>query len=60
MSLTREEWKEMWKSIKKIERTFISIPDVTTTRQKIRDIVVARLEVDKIKNQIESVIGQME
>ena len=53
MSLTREEWCKMWESIKRIEinaRLLKSPP----TKQNIL------YEVQNIKKQIQSVIGQME
>lgn len=52
MSLTREQWLEMWISIKKIESEIYFFP--------MRNVRVMRPEVDKIKSQIQSVIGQME
>lgn len=52
MSLTREEWGKMWESIKIIE--YASDATAKTSR------LVIKREVEKIKKQIESVIGQME
>lgn len=53
MSLTRAQWTEMWDSVKKIE--------VNTTRLKSPPTKQVTLyEVKKIKELIQSVIGQME
>ena len=53
MSLTREEWEEMWKHAKNIENAagFLKAPP---TKQTIL------WEIRKIKDQIQQVIGQME
>jgi len=55
MSLTRDEWAKMWESIKTIERLndyqYFRKPDVFNKIQK---------EVEYIKKQIQSVVGQME
>lgn len=53
MSLTREQWVEMWKSIKKIEAQSYGL--ISEAKKKI---ILA--EVKKIKKQIQEVIGQME
>lgn len=47
MSLTRDEWIEMWKSIKYVE--------MHETLSK-----ASRKELKKIKDQIQSVVGQLE
>lgn len=52
MSLTREEWNEMWKSIKYIEGIAIHLH---TPR---KDLIL--METRKIKELIQQVIGQME
>lgn len=53
MSLTRQEWEEMWKTCKTIEGLLrFAMPLVT--RQRLQN------QVNKIKKQIQSVIGQME
>lgn len=66
MSLTRNQWIEMWETVKMIEAEcnhlkfhtihLQHIP-VAIPRQKVRAILK---ETVKIKNAIESVIGQME
>lgn len=52
MSLTRAEWEEMWESIKKIE--------ILSTYSTIRLELAIKKETNKIKEQIQQVIGQME
>lgn len=52
MSLSREQWEQMWESIKLIERKLNELP--LYRRQ------TASEEIKKIKNQIQSVIGQQE
>ncbi len=52
MSLTRAEWEEMWKSIKKVEN-FVQASPMYRNQSTLR-------EVKKIKDQIQQVIGQME
>lgn len=54
MSLTRNQWINMWEEIKKIERLTFSIH---TTARKKEEILI---EVGKIKGKIQEVIGQME
>lgn len=54
MSLTRAEWEEMWKSIKRLENL------VEFHVRFGRPRIEALREVEKIKQQIQSVIGQME
>jgi hypothetical protein len=53
MSLTRAEWCRMWESIKKIEYE-IQLPMWKKRRREILQ------ETERIKEQIQSVIGQME
>jgi hypothetical protein len=53
MSLTRDEWCKMWESIKTIEIATKMLKS-PPTRQ------IIRYEVEKIKKQIQSVVGQME
>jgi hypothetical protein len=55
MSLTRDEWLQMWESIKKIER----LADYLYFTNLIRSNEIKR-ECEFIKKQIQSVIGQME
>lgn len=64
MSLTRNDWLEMWALIKLIESNTKSIRlrglnpyDGDTTRKIINQVSI---ECNKIKKQIESVIGEME
>lgn len=53
MSLTRDEWCKMWESIKTIESILVlALP--LYRRQHLQQ------EIDAIKKQIQSVIGQME
>lgn len=56
MSLTRNEWEEMWESIKRIEQ----MATITLNRLRKIHILAIDTEVVKIKKQIQSVIGQME
>lgn len=53
MSLTREEWCKMWESVKRIEFNAGRLKSPPT-----KQIII--WEVQKIKKQIQSVIGQME
>lgn len=53
MSLTREQWIEMWDSAKKIEVNANKLKSPPTKQ-------VILYEVKKIKEQIQEVIGQME
>lgn len=53
MSLTRAQWVEMWESIKSIEAD-AKILNSKVVKKSILD------EVQRIKEQIQSVIGQME
>ena len=55
MSLTRDQWVEMWNDIKGIERTVKFCQEMPRGQ---RAIILSKIE--KIKNQIQSVIGQME
>lgn len=54
MSLIRAEWEKMWQSVKRIERS------VTVAPSNKKEATIILNEVKKIKEQIESVIGQME
>jgi transcription initiation factor IIE alpha subunit len=47
MSLTREQWEEMWKSIK-----YVEMHEQLSNK--------SRKETQKIKDLIQSVVGQME
>jgi hypothetical protein len=64
MSLTRAQWEEMWKSVKAIENYALQIESKTvwdSRGQVIRskcDLILN--EVREMKEQIQSVIGQME
>lgn len=55
MSLTREEWLEMWKSVKFIEAN-LQLSSGMTSYMQIRIFN----ELHKVKRQVQSVIGQME
>lgn len=52
MSLTRDQWASMWESIKLIES--LNRCDGSPREKRIQK------EVDYIKKQIQSVVGQME
>lgn len=52
--MTRKEWEELWETTKRIER---EVQGLETT--SIRRIRIQR-EVEKIKEKIQEVIGQME
>lgn len=54
MSLTREQWEEVWRSIKEIEKDARSLKVSTWQRESILE------EVKFIKEKIESVVGQQE
>lgn len=61
MSLTRAQWIEMWESAKEIENLADTIARPYATRALIRDRANFIIdETKKIKEQIQSVIGQME
>jgi len=54
MSLTRNEWEEMWESVSKLENMIKGLyPHIGIKKR-------ALVEIRKIKQQIQSVIGQME
>ena len=55
MSLTRKQWEEIWFSAKTIE----TLSGLDTILLKKREVLI-RVEVNKIKKLVESVIGQME
>lgn len=57
--MTRNEWKEMWDSVKIIEGLADSLIATTSVSKKITGKAI-EVQVTKIKKQIESVIGQME
>jgi hypothetical protein len=55
MSLTRNQWLDMWKHIKRIEETVIGDANMLSVkRQRIIN------EVYRIKELIQSVVGQLE
>jgi diadenosine tetraphosphate (Ap4A) HIT family hydrolase len=56
MSLTKDEWAEMWESIKTIE----SINRKVWKKKHYRWANNINWEVQKIKKQIQKVVGQME
>jgi len=53
MSLTRNEWIEMWNTVKRIEYLTKKLRNSITRKKIINDLFY-------IKAQIQSVIGQME
>lgn len=55
MSLTRDEWLEMWNDVKAIERTVQFCSEMPRGQ---RAIVITKIK--RVKEQIQSVIGQME
>lgn len=55
MSPTREQWLEMWESIKKIESDSQALK--TTNILRYRSMLI---NIDRIKSLIQDVIGQME
>jgi hypothetical protein len=55
MPFTEEDWCKMWESIKTIER----LSDYLSLNRRDIEIKMKK-EVEKIKVQIQSVIGQME
>lgn len=59
MSLTVNQWTEMWDDVKEIERLSTIIPNSTKPMLKVRADII-RQKTQRIKRQIESVIGQME
>lgn len=54
MNLTPKQWEEMWEEAKRIERYNNSLSGSTSKRFNIN------LEVAKIKQKIQQVIGQQE
>jgi len=55
MSLTRNQWLEMWKHIKRVEETVIGDAHMLSIkRQRIMN------EIHRIKELIQSVVGQLE
>lgn len=55
MPLTRDEWIEMWETLKKLEDCVLEgIPPHSGYKK------AAIRQIEKIKKQIQSVIGQME
>lgn len=57
---TRDEWCKMWEAVKKIEQLSSEIIDSSASGGSIKRAVVIRSEVNFIKKQIQSVMGQME
>ncbi len=55
MSLTRAQWNKMWDEIKAIEREIKFCNEIPRGK---RVIIITKIE--RVKEQIESVIGQME
>jgi hypothetical protein len=54
MSLTRAEWEEMWKTIERLEDCVIEgIPPHSGYKK------AAKRQIEKLKKQVQSVIGQM-
>jgi hypothetical protein len=60
MSLTRAQWEEMWKNVKKVEDLSIRTMNETRTADVRVRMRLIQLETDKMKDAIQSVIGQME
>lgn len=59
MSLTRDEWIQLWKSVKAMEAISEEL-QTSYSKNTIKYGIVIRMEVNKMKKQIESVIGQQE
>lgn len=57
MSLTRDEWEKMWKAVKQIEN---DNKFLTACHPESKACKAITRNVAKIKQQIQSVIGQME
>lgn len=55
MSLTRDEWVQMWNSVKRLESVVKNSFSLGNPNRKL-----ALEEIEKVKQQIQSVIGQME
>lgn len=60
MSLTREQWIEMWGQIKNIESLTNVIKTLAKGERTKMSCDIIQTELVEIKNKIESVIGQME
>lgn len=54
MSLTRKEWEDMWVRVTIMEETVQKLPRSSQVRLNIE------YEIKKIKEMIQSVVGQME
>jgi diadenosine tetraphosphate (Ap4A) HIT family hydrolase len=54
MSLTRDEWVQMWNAVERIENAVRRAIHPTSNDRKI-----ALEEIQKVQEQIQSVIGQM-
>jgi hypothetical protein len=59
MSLTRAEWLDMWCSVKKLERLSNELLENKSVNNLRRGTII-RTEVNKMKEQIQSVVGQLE
>lgn len=66
MSLTRDEWIEMWGSLKIMERNNLEMTNVNiylppSVRKKLRrNIFDNNFAIKRMKDKVQSVIGQME
>jgi hypothetical protein len=68
MSLTRAEWQEMWKTIERLEDCVLEgIPEHPVLESSsLRPTLhagyrkMAKLQIRKLKGQVQQVIGQME
>ena len=66
MSLTRAEWIEMWGSLKVMERNNLENKNVniylppSVKARLVRNVNQNHREIQKIKAQVQNVIGQME
>lgn len=61
MSLTRDEWQKMWDSLRKIEfasKDLISTKIEFQNRRHYSNLILK--EIRAIKEQVQSVVGQME
>lgn len=57
MSLTDDQWQDMWEAIKRIEYA----SDIYTLKNRtLKSREIIKKEVEKIKTLIQSVVGQLE
>jgi hypothetical protein len=59
MSLTRAEWRIMWSCVRRIEK-YIESRSLPRTEEGKKDRASAKTDIDTIKEQIQSVVGQLD